>query len=56
MRGFRAGLGMAIGAAIGLLFSLLVFPTWWAPVAGVSIGLLIGAVVDLQTPRGGGTQ
>ncbi len=53
MRGYRAGLGMAIGAAFGLIFGLLVFNSWWAPAAGVSIGLLIGAVIDLQTPRGG---
>jgi hypothetical protein len=56
MRGYRAGLGAAIGAALGLIFSLLVFDSWWAPVAGVSIGLLIGAVIDLQKPRGGPTE
>ena len=53
MRGYRAGLGMVIGAALGMMFSLLIFETWWAPVAGVSIGLLVGAIIDLQAPRGG---
>lgn len=53
MRGYRAGLGMTIGAALGLLVSLLVFNSWWAPIAGVSIGLLVGAIIDLQSPRGG---
>ena len=53
MRGLRAGLGMAFGAAFGLIFGLLVFDSWWAPVAGASLGLLIGAVIDLQTPRDG---
>jgi uncharacterized membrane protein len=56
MRGYRAGLGMTVGAALGLLFGLLIFNSWWAPVAGVSIGLLIGAVIDLQSPRGGPTE
>ena len=53
MRGYRAGVGMVIGAALGMMFSLLVFESWWAPVAGVSVGLLVGAIVDLQAPRGG---
>ncbi len=44
---------MAIGAALGLIFGLLVFPGWWAPVAGVSTGLLIGEVIDPQALRGG---
>jgi len=56
MRGYRAGVGMAIGAALGTIFSLLVIESWWAPVAGVSIGLLVGAVVDLQKPKGTGSQ
>ena len=56
MRGYRAGLGIAFGAAFGLIVGLLVFNSWWAPVAGASLGLLIGAVLDMQAPRGGPTE
>ena len=56
MRGYGAGLGMVIGAALGMMFSLLVFESWWAPLVGVSLGLLIGAIVDMQTTRGGPTE
>lgn len=53
MRGFRAGVGMAVGAGLGLVFGLLLFDGWWVgPMIGVGLGLVVGAVVDLQSGSG----
>lgn len=49
MKGTRTGLGIVFGAALGLLFGLLMFDNWWlGPMIGVAAGLIIGAVADLQ--------
>lgn len=53
MRGFRAGVGMTVGAGLGLVFGLLLFDGWWVgPMIGVGLGLVVGAVVDLQSGSG----
>lgn len=50
LKGFRAGVGMAIGAGLGLVFGLLFIDDWWiGPAIGVSLGLIVGAIIDLQT-------
>lgn len=50
--GLRTGLGLGLGGGIGLLLASLLTSTsrwdWW-PVFGV--GLLVGALADLQGPR-----
>lgn len=43
------GSGMAVGAALGLLFGLMLMPnTFWGGLAGVAVGLVIGAIVDMR--------
>lgn len=43
------GIGLVFGAAVGLLLGMLVFEAnWWAPMVGVTVGLLVGAIVDAQ--------
>jgi hypothetical protein len=43
MEGFRAGVGMSLGAGLGLLFGLMFFANWWiGPVIVVALGLLVG--------------
>lgn len=51
-RGMLAGSGMAIGAAIGLLFGLLLSVDF-VPMVGLGVvaGLIVGAIVDLQRRR-----
>lgn len=50
MKGVHSGAGLAIGAAMGLLLGLLFFDGWWlAPVAGAAVGLIIGAIVEIQS-------
>ena len=51
--GILVGGGMAIGAAIGMIFGLLLSADF-LPMVGVGVvaGLIVGAVVDLQR-RGG---
>jgi hypothetical protein len=53
MEGFRAGVGMSIGAGLGLVLGLLFFSNWWlGPVIGVALGLLVGAFMDLpKSPK-----
>lgn len=49
MKGTRTGLGIVFGAALGLLFGQILFESWWlGPMIGVAVGLIIGAVADLQ--------
>lgn len=49
MKGTRTGLGIVFGAALGLLFGQMLFENWWlGPMIGVAVGLIIGAVADLQ--------
>lgn len=44
-----AGSGIAIGAAIGMIFGLLLFESQAIGCAfGAALGLLIGAVIDAQ--------
>jgi len=46
------GSGMAIGAALGLLFSLMLFENVIAgPLAGVVVGAVIGMIWELQSKR-----
>ncbi len=51
-RGMLAGSGMAIGAAMGLLFGLLLSADF-VPMVGLGVvaGLIVGAIVDLQRRR-----
>ncbi len=51
-RGMLVGSGMAIGAAIGMLFGLLLSVDFLPMVGlGVVAGLVVGAIVDLQRRR-----
>ena len=48
-RGMFAGSGIAIGAAIGMLFGLLLSADLVLMVGlGVAVGLVVGAIIDLQ--------
>ena len=48
MKGLRTGIGIVLGAAVGLLFGQMFFDSWWlGPMIGVAAGLIIGAVADL---------
>ena len=51
MKGARTGIGLVFGAALGLVFGLMLFDDWWlGPMIGVVAGLIIGAVGDLLAP------
>lgn len=44
---YYAGAGLAIGAAIGMLFGLMLFEDMaWGSGIGAAAGLLIGAAID----------
>ena len=44
-----AGSGLAIGAAIGMIFGLLLFEDLtWGCIIGAGVGLVIGATIDVQ--------
>ena len=46
---YYAGSGLAIGAAIGMIFGLMLFENLaWGCVIGAGVGLVIGAVIDAQ--------
>ena len=48
MKGARTGVGLVFGAALGLVFGLMLFDNWWmGPMIGVALGLITGAVADL---------
>lgn len=51
MRGAWTGVGLSVGAALGLLFGMLISPFWWGPLAGASLGLIVGAIIDAQAAR-----
>ena len=42
-----AGAGLAIGAAIGMIFGLMLFENLaWGCVIGAAVGLVMGAAID----------
>jgi hypothetical protein len=43
----RIGLGSAVGASLGLLGGVMVTGIHWAPLIGVTAGLLVGRIVDI---------
>ena len=46
---YYAGAGLAIGAAIGMIFGLMLFENLaWGCVIGAALGLVIGAAIDAQ--------
>ena len=46
---YYAGSGLAIGAAIGMIFGLMLFENLaWGCVIGAALGLVIGAAIDAQ--------
>lgn len=48
MKGARTGVGLVFGAALGLVFGLMLIDNWWmGPMIGVALGLIVGAVADL---------
>jgi uncharacterized membrane protein len=47
-----AGAGLALGAAFGILFGMLIFDNpWIGPALGAMAGLLIAALVELNRNR-----
>ena len=47
-----AGAGISIGAALGLIFGLLLFDdVIFGPMIGVAAGLIVGAIVDAQRKK-----
>ena len=46
---YVAGSGLAIGAAIGMIFGLMLFENLaWGCVIGAAMGLVMGAAIDAQ--------
>jgi uncharacterized membrane protein len=49
---YYAGAGMAIGAAIGMIFGLMLFENLaWGCVIGTAVGLVVGAAIDAHERR-----
>lgn len=49
---YYAGSGLAVGAAIGMIFGLLLFEDLaWGCFIGAALGLLIGAAIDAYKRR-----
>ena len=49
---YYAGAGLAIGAAIGMIFGLLLFENLaWGCVIGCAVGLIMGAAIDALRGR-----
>ena len=49
---YFAGSGLAIGAAIGMIFGLLLFENLaWGCVIGAAVGLVMGAAIDAHGRR-----
>jgi uncharacterized membrane protein len=47
-----AGAGLALGAAFGILFGMLLFENpWFGPILGAAAGLVIAALIDLNRNR-----
>jgi uncharacterized membrane protein len=49
-----AGVGLALGAAIGFVFGMMLWPNYFfiGAVVGAAIGLLIGAGADAHRKKG----
>lgn len=46
---YYAGSGLAIGAAIGMIFGLMLFENLaWGCAIGAAVGLVMGAAIDAQ--------
>ncbi len=46
---YYSGAGLAIGAAVGMIFGLILFENLaWGCVIGAAVGLVIGAAIDAQ--------
>jgi len=46
---YYTGAGLAIGAAIGMIFGLMLFENLaWGCVIGAALGLVMGAAIDAQ--------
>lgn len=46
---YYAGSGLAIGAAVGMIFGLMLFENLaWGCVIGAAVGLVSGAAIDAQ--------
>jgi hypothetical protein len=53
MKGIWAGAGLAIGAALGLLFGQMMFDgSVWSLMIGAGVGLIVGAVVEALRSHG----
>ena len=49
---YYAGSGLAIGAAIGMIFGLMLFENLaWGCVIGAAVGLVMGAAIDAHGRR-----
>jgi uncharacterized membrane protein len=49
---YYAGAGLAIGAAIGMIFGLMLFENLaWGCVIGAAVGLVMGAAIDAHERR-----
>jgi len=49
---YYAGGGMGVGAAIGMIFGLLLFENLaWGCVIGAGVGLVMGAAIDAHERR-----
>ena len=49
---YYAGSGLAIGAAIGMIFGLMLFENLaWGCAIGAALGLVIGAALDAHERR-----
>jgi uncharacterized membrane protein len=47
-----AGAGLALGAAFGILFGMLLFENpWYGPILGAAAGLLFAALIDINRNR-----
>lgn len=54
MTGSRTGIGMALGAGLGMAFGLIGLNYWWlGPLIGVAVGLIVGAIMDSRDTGGG---
>lgn len=52
------GLGLVFGAALGMIFGMMLFSELWVgPLIGTALGLIVGAIIDVNhtgsSSRGG---